>query len=99
HAAAGGGMTGVASSLSPLRATDVRDDAGASSAPATLGDAYAECARVARASSSSFTLAFRLLPPERRSALAALYAYCRVVDDAADEIDDTATAVARWRRE
>jgi 15-cis-phytoene synthase len=66
---------------------------------ANLAAAYAECERIARASSSSFTLAFRLLPPERRNGLAALYAYCRMVDDAADESDDPAAALAQWRVE
>jgi phytoene synthase len=69
--------------------------------PATqaLAAAYVECERIARASSSSFTLAFRLLPHERRQALAALYAYCRIVDDAADESRNPAAALAAWRTE
>jgi phytoene synthase len=60
--------------------------------------AYAECERVARASASSFVQAFRLLPPERRQALMALYAFCRVVDDTADE-GTSAAALAEWRAE
>ncbi|MFO1054276.1 MAG: squalene/phytoene synthase family protein [Planctomycetota bacterium] len=40
---------------------------------------------VARASRSSFLGAFMLLPARRRDALAAVYAFCRVVDDAGDE--------------
>jgi phytoene synthase len=67
--------------------------------PASLAAAYAECERIARASSSSFTLAFRLLPVERRGGLAALYAYCRMVDDAADESADPVAALAEWRAE
>jgi phytoene synthase len=64
-----------------------------------IAEAYVECERIARASSSSFTLAFRLLPLERRQSLAALYAYCREVDDAADESRDPAAALAMWRSE
>ena len=71
-----------------------------------LEAAYAECGRIVRASGSSFHQAFRLLPAERRRSLEALYAYCRVVDDAADgsgdaasDCRDAAAAVARWRDE
>ena len=70
---------------------------------ATLDAAYAECGRIVRASGSSFHQAFRLLPLERRRSLEALYAYCRVVDDAADDgVDQTAAAYAAvdtWREE
>lgn len=65
----------------------------------TLEAAYAECGRIVRAAGSSFHQAFRLLPDERRRSLEALYAYCRVVDDAADDGGDAAGAVARWRDE
>ncbi len=95
-------MNGAAS-LSRSPADDVRDARRPADARVgagnTLADAYAECERIARASSSSFTAAFHLLPAERRSALAALYAYCRVVDDAVDESDHPAAALAAWRRE
>ena len=66
---------------------------------ATLETAYAECGRIVRASGSSFHQAFRLLPLERRRSLEALYAYCRVVDDATDDGGDAQTAVAFWREE
>jgi phytoene synthase len=68
-------------------------------APATLDAAYAECGRIVRASGSSFHQAFRLLPVERRRSLEALYAFCRVVDDAADEPSGGAEALDRWRQE
>jgi len=61
--------------------------------------AYIECARIAQASASSFYQAFRLLPEERRRGLEALYAFCRVVDDAADESTDGRGALARWHEE
>ena len=60
------------------------------------------CAQKAAASGSSFHYSFRLLPPERRTAITALYAYCREVDDAVDEISDPDVArvkLAWWRTE
>ena len=64
-----------------------------------LDAAYAECGRIVRTSGSSFHQAFRLLPLERRRSLEALYAYYRVIDDAADDGGDAASAVAWWRDE
>jgi phytoene synthase len=46
--------------------------------------AYEHCRRVARESGSSFYAGMRLLPPERRSALFAIYALARRIDDIAD---------------
>lgn len=67
--------------------------------PVELHAAYEECGRIVRASGSSFHQAFRLLPAERRRSLEALYAYCRVVDDAADDGGDAQAQVAWWREE
>jgi phytoene synthase len=53
----------------------------------SLADAYAYCHRVAQKSSSNFYHAFRRLPAERYDALCALYAFCRFMDDIADQID------------
>lgn len=63
-------------------------------------DAYCE-ARTAQ-SGSSFYHSFRFLPPERRRALTALYAFCREVDDVVDEVSDPGVArlkLAWWRNE
>lgn len=46
--------------------------------------AYAHCQRVARARAKNFHLAFRTLPREKRRAIHAIYAYCRLCDDVAD---------------
>jgi phytoene synthase len=46
--------------------------------------AYEHCRRIARASGSSFYAGMRLLPPERRAALFAVYALARRIDDVAD---------------
>jgi hypothetical protein len=60
--------------------------------------AYAYCHEVTRRSGSSFAQAFRLLGPERRAALDAVYAFCRFVDDVADGLDaGRATPRPRWR--
>ncbi len=53
-------------------------------------------------SGSSFYYAFLFLPPQRRAAITAFYAFCREVDDVVDEVHDpgvAATKLAWWRRE
>ena len=60
------------------------------------------CESRAAQSGSSFYYSFRLLPPERRRAITALYAFCREVDDVVDEVHDPAVARAKlawWRNE
>lgn len=56
----------------------------------------------AAASGSSFYYAFLFLPPARRAAITAFYAFCREVDDVVDETSDlqvAATKLAWWRQE
>ena len=56
----------------------------------------------AAASGSSFYYAFLFLAPPRRAAITAFYAFCREVDDVADEVSDAgvaATKLAWWRSE
>ena len=53
-------------------------------------------------SGSSFYYAFLFLPPPRRAAITAFYAFCREVDDIVDEVADAgvaATKLAWWRKE
>ena len=60
------------------------------------------CQDKAAASGSSFYYSFLFLPPERRRAITALYAFCREVDDVVDECHDAqiaATKLAWWREE
>lgn len=60
------------------------------------------CQQKAARSGSSFYYSFRLLDPERRAAITALYAFCREVDDVADECTDAHVArvkLAWWRGE
>jgi 15-cis-phytoene synthase len=68
---------------------------------ASLDADYEHCAQVTRRSRSSFYYAFILLPPERRRALHAVYAFCRFIDDIADDeaIREPAMLLKRWREE
>ena len=56
----------------------------------------------AAASGSSFYYAFLFLPPERRAAITAFYAFCREIDDVVDEVSDPGVAQSKldwWRGE
>ena len=56
----------------------------------------------AAGSGSSFYYAFLFLPPPRRAAITAFYAFCREVDDVVDEVADhgvAQTKLAWWRSE
>ena len=55
------------------------------------------CQQRTAASGSSFYYSFMFLPPERRRAITALYAFCREVDDVVDEV--TEDRVARLKLE
>ena len=60
------------------------------------------CQQKAATSGSSFYYSFLFLPPERRRAITALYAFCREVDDVVDEVSDpdlARTKLAWWRKE
>ncbi|HLH77076.1 MAG TPA: presqualene diphosphate synthase HpnD [Candidatus Binataceae bacterium] len=69
-------------------------------APALAHD-FARCAQITRAASSNFYYAFMLLEPHRRQALYATYAFCRFLDDIADDhpAADAGARLATWRRE
>jgi phytoene synthase len=57
-------------------------------------------ARAPVAKRSSFYLAMRILPPEQRQAMYAVYAFCRAVDDIADDEGPQGARLAmldRWR--
>jgi len=56
----------------------------------------------AASSGSSFYYAFLFLPPQRRAAITAFYAFCREVDDVVDETSDMGVAqtkLAWWQTE
>jgi phytoene synthase len=60
------------------------------------------CQQKTAQSGSSFYYSFLFLPPQRRRAITALYAFCREVDDTVDEATDEGiarTKLAWWRQE
>src|SRR5258706_758326 len=60
------------------------------------------CQQKAAQSGSSFYYSFLFLPPERRRAITALFAFCREVDDVVDECTDVSVGrvnLAWWRSE
>ena len=68
----------------------------------TAESAYEHCRQIARASRSSFYAGMRLLAPDRRAALFAVYALARRIDDVADgdlPDDDKLAALAQLKSE
>lgn len=57
--------------------------------------------QITQRSASNLALAFMVLPKPRRAAMSALYAFCREVDDVADEeerpVDERRIALQAWR--
>ena len=73
-----------------------------SEAEPNIAEAYRECAEITRRSGSSFASAFWMLPKPKRNALHAIYAFCRLADDIADDPEvagDRTALLARWREE
>ncbi|HKQ85161.1 MAG TPA: squalene synthase HpnC [Candidatus Acidoferrales bacterium] len=105
----GGALAGKMFGRSPKRSAPVMKVSVQTSAPiassgkdpeAQIGESYAECNRIARASKSSFYLAFFGLPKPKRNALCALYAFMRLVDDVSDDpggLDAKRAGLAHWR--
>src|SRR5579884_4061276 len=70
-----------------------------------LQAAYAECHRISRRHYENFPTASRLVPRDKRDALAAIYAFARTADDFADEPgaeqpptpEERLRALAGWR--
>ena len=55
---------------------------------------------IVRAAGTSFYHGMRVLPPDRRHAMYAIYAFCRLVDDIADEagsLEEKRSGLAAWR--
>lgn len=63
--------------------------------PTAGGDDLVACEALMRGGSKSFFAASRVLPARVRAPAIALYAFCRVADDAIDLADDPAAAVER----
>jgi phytoene synthase len=67
-----------------------------------IAEAYRKCAEITRRSGSSFASTFWMLPKPKRNALHAIYAFCRLADDIADDPEiagDRTALLARWRKE
>src|SRR6516162_9086115 len=67
-----------------------------------IENAAAYCRKLTTRSQSNFYYAFLFLPREKREALEAVYAYCRLVDDVVDEeapVAQKLEGIAHWRRE
>jgi phytoene synthase len=52
---------------------------------ASVAEAYAACERITQEQARNFSYGIRLLPPEKRAALSAVYAFSRRIDDIGDE--------------
>src|SRR5258708_1294266 len=55
---------------------------------------------IVRAAGTSFYHGMRVLPPDRRHAMYAIYAFCRIVDDIADEggsLEEKQHGLSVWR--
>jgi squalene synthase HpnD len=61
----------------------------------TAADAYRHCERVVRARARNFAYGIRLLPPAKRRALSAVYAFARRIDDIGDGHGPAAQRLAR----
>ena len=59
-----------------------------------------EVEALVRRAGTSFYRGMKVLPPDRRAAMYAIYAFCRLVDDVADEpgpLPDKLAGLAAWR--
>jgi phytoene synthase len=66
----------------------------------SLEESYAHCAHVARTQAKNFYYSFTVLPPEKKAAMCAIYAFMRYSDDISDEAALNATKhdlLPRWR--
>jgi phytoene synthase len=67
-----------------------------------LDNDVAEVTAIVRDSATSFYQGMKILPPDRRAAMYGIYAFCRLVDDIADDddapLDDKRRALEAWRQ-
>jgi phytoene synthase len=62
-----------------------------------LEQSYAHCRAIAKKRARNFYYSFILLPPEKKNAMCAMYAFMRYCDDLSDEPGATRSAIERWR--
>ena len=68
--------------------------------PPSLAESYAYCASLARSHYENFTVISRFTPRQHRSALEAVYAFCRHTDDLGDEAQgDRVALLDQWEAE
>jgi len=68
----------------------------------TVAESYHLCCRIARRTARNFYYSFVVMPPEKRQAMCAIYAFMRRSDDIADGATHPAQAtedLRRWRAE
>ena len=65
----------------------------------TLEESYAYCERVSRERAKNFYYSFLLLPPAKRLAMCAIYAFMRECDDRSDAPGARLERVLEWRGE
>ncbi len=66
----------------------------------TVDEAYRYCRAIAHKHGANFSVGFRFLPPAKRRAVYAAYAFCRVADDIADEPGERITErLDAWQSE
>jgi phytoene synthase len=63
----------------------------------TIEEAYADVLRITNETARNFAWGIRLLPGPKRRAVAALYAFARVVDDLADRPEPARPELERWQ--
>ena len=63
----------------------------------TVDDAYADVLRITNETAGNFAWGIRVLPRPKRRAVAALYAFARIVDDLADRQEPARAELERWR--
>jgi phytoene synthase len=85
--------------LLPALADSALPDNDPGGAPFPLAESYRACRSMILRHSRSFFFSSHFLPPPKRRAVRALYAFCRTTDDAVDLTpDDPARALAQWLR-
>jgi 15-cis-phytoene synthase len=62
----------------------------------TVEEAYADVLRITNETARNFAWGIRVLPGPKRRAVAALYAFARIVDDLADRREPARTELERW---
>lgn len=64
----------------------------------SVEDSYRTCQQIARRTGKNFYYSFLVLPPGKRAAMCAIYAFMRRSDDIADEADSPAAALEQLRK-